>query len=433
MKVNVMQFGVCVGRHQPSIGTDGRMYIFSHRQKFRDVFAKHCCFIGAFFTLYLNRQITHLRALQQLSTGDARMCRYLTFSFLALTYLAGCSDDDSKQSAVLILNDEPPTESSEPEACEKPESVQCEECPVCELADEETDEQMLDTGDTPAEPLSLNLYSDADNLYAWRKTRASLDPDEDVVFYWSGYVYNVMPKDPEEFRRGGSIDFAEPLFRFEGFNVARFAQDGPSNFTMLSREVSVYQDPRTGAIIDCWTNTLRDDRPELRVMHVANDPVNYGVGTVDFVELGDRVSFFRDILLSYRSPLAGDEDYSEYSASDVYQSNELFNFIVSREDLENEDILSAPVEISWTRVGQYLPWMQMGDTTGHLVYHVRGYKVLGGVESLPPRLLNWTRNQAGEEFLTSPAYIPQSYEPNATTWRVFREAVESGDYRSECQ
>ena len=168
-------------------------------------------------------------------------------------------------------------------------------------------------------------------------------------------------------------------------------------------------------------------------MHVANDPVNYGVGETDFVELGDRISFFSDIILSYRSPLAGVAEYEAFSAGDVYQTSELFNYIVARKDLEDERVLSAPVEISWTRVGQYLPWMQMGDTRGYLVYHVRGYKVLGGVDELPGPLVEWTRNVAGEKFLKSPSFIPASYEPNETTWRVFRNALESGDYTPECE
>ena len=119
--------------------------------------------------------------------------------------------------------------------------------------------------------------------------------------------------------------------------------------------------------------------------------------------------------------------------NNLSQRVELFNFIVSRDDLENEDVLSAPVEISWTRVGQYLPWMQMGDRPGHLIYHVRGYKVLGGVSELPGQLLNWTQTVAGERFLRSPEFIPQSYQPNATSWRVFREALDSGAYSAECR
>lgn len=73
-----------------------------------------------------------------------------------------------------------------------------------------------------------------------------------------------------------------------------------------------------------------------------NDPVNFGVGYVNHVELGDRISFFSDVIVSYRSPLAGDPQLSPFSASDVYQSNELFNFIASRKDLENEELDTVP-------------------------------------------------------------------------------------------
>ena len=53
----------------------------------------------------------------------------------------------------------------------------------------------------------------------------------------------------------------------------------------------------------CWENILRPERPVVSVMHVANDPVNFGVGEVSYTELGDRISFFSDVLLSYRYPL----------------------------------------------------------------------------------------------------------------------------------
>ena len=338
----------------------------------------------------------------------------------------GCATDNDTDANVVLIDQAKMMDMEETDNTDTEAAMVCEECPVC---DDDTPAEIVDE----APSRSLNLYQSADNLYAWRKTRASLDPNADVVFYWSGYIYNVMPKDPADYPQRGRIDFGRPLFQFEGFNVARFAQDGPSDYFMLSREVSVYKDPTTGRVLNCWTNPLKVDRPEQRVMHVANDPVNYGVGETDFVELGDRISFFSDIILSYRSPLAGVAEYEAFSAGDVYQTSELFNYIVARKDLEDERVLSAPVEISWTRVGQYLPWMQMGDTRGYLVYHVRGYKVLGGVDELPGPLLEWTRNVAGEKFLKSPSFIPASYEPNETTWRVFRNALESGDYTPECE
>lgn len=298
------------------------------------------------------------------------------------------------------------------------------QCPQCEVCLE-----------TPLEPTTreLNIQQDRDNLYAWRKTRASLNTEEDVVFYWVGYVYNHQAKDPSDFGpTDQNLTFESPLFRFEGFNIARFADDGAGGFVMLSREVSVYQDPNTNEIIDCWRNPLLEESLNVRVMHVANDPVNFGVGYVSHVELGNRISFFSDVLIAYRSPLAGEPQLSPYSASDVYQSNELFNFIASREDLENEALDTVPVEISWTRVGQYLPWMQMGDRSGQLIYHARGYKVLGGVQELPTDLLEWTNDVAGDTYLAAPNSIPEAYTSNATSWRVFKSSIDDGNYTPSC-
>ena len=334
---------------------------------------------------------------------------------------AGCEPAAEDEELVVV---EVPAEAAE-ETPAPPEMAA--QCPPAEPAPME---------EAPAPTPSrraLNLYDRQDNLYAWRKTRGSLNPDEDVVFYWVGSVYNVVAKDPEDYTQRGGITFEEPLFRFEGFNVARIAEVGPDDYMMLSREVSVYQDPRTGRPLDCWRNTLLEGSPKVSVMHVANDPVNFGVGNVEFMELGNRVSFFSDVLLAYRSPLAGNTEYADYSAGDVYQSNELFNFYASRDDLENEDLDSVPVEISWTRVGQYLPWMQMGDLPGQLVYHVRGYKLPNGIDDLPPSLREWTETAAGETFLRAPEEVPLGYSPNATTWRVFKSQFDAGNYTPDCR
>ena len=357
-----------------------------------------------------------------------------TLYILASSVLMSCTKDEDKSSescepVTVTAGSEAGTEANagesagtETEAGMSSSEMMCPECETC--PDQPTEEPRRE----------LDLRTNADNVFAWRKTRASLDPEKNVVFYWVGYIYQINEKDPANFAEGAyNVTFEEPLFRFEGFNVARFAEDGAGGYEMLSREVSVYQDPRTGAIIDCWRNNLHPERPEVRVMHVANDPVNFGVGAVDHIELGDRVSFYSDILISYRSPLAENPSFFDYSASDVYQSNELFNFYASKKDLENESLDSVPVEISWTRVGQYLPWMQMGDRPGKLIYHVRGYKVMNGIEGLPEPLVTWTREVAGEEFLRAPDSAPPGFSPNATSWRVFRDALVNGTYDPACE
>ena len=109
-----------------------------------------------------------------------------------------------------------------------------------------------------------------------------------MVFYWSGYIYNVVDKNPADYQNRGSIDFADPLFPLKVLMSPALLRTARTH-TMLSREVSVYQDPHTGRIIDYWTNTLTEERQDVRVMH-ANDPVNFEARSA--TSLGDRISFF---------------------------------------------------------------------------------------------------------------------------------------------
>ena len=50
---------------------------------------------------------------------------------------------------------------------------------------------------------------------------------------WQGYIYHVEDKDPRQFPRDGyNVNFESPLFKFEGFNIARFAEDGAGGYRM---------------------------------------------------------------------------------------------------------------------------------------------------------------------------------------------------------
>ena len=120
------------------------------------------------------------------------------------------------------------------------------------------------------------------------------------------------------------------------------------------------------------------------------------------------------------------------TAGDVYQGGELFNFFVDRADLEDESLDSVPVEISWTRVGQYLPWMQMGAAPGRLIYHVRGWKLPDGVSGLPQHITDYVNTQGRTEYFEAPDAPPAGFTPNATTWREFASMVTSGEYAPAC-
>ena len=142
---------------------------------------------------------------------------------MVLVLICACTNDDDKATEMCEPevaageNTAGETSGGESSAGSGEGGLSCPEtmCPACDECPE-----------VPMEPprRELNLRLDEDNMYAWRKTRASLDPEKDVVFYWVGYIYQIGEKDPVDYPEGAyNVTFESPLFRFEGFNVARFA------------------------------------------------------------------------------------------------------------------------------------------------------------------------------------------------------------------
>ncbi len=272
----------------------------------------------------------------------------------------------------------------------------------------------------------LDLGTNKGVAEAFARTRGSLDATEEVVFYWFGQIYDRKRSDPTG---DAESEYASPILRFEGFNIGRFEQTANREWEMLTREITVYQD-NAGRIIDCFDNgKVGAEAPEqVRVVHVQNDPVNHVISGADFTELPTHVAWNLDVLLKYASPLPV-ETYPEHSAGNTYETMELFDFFVERSDLEDRQQLSVPAHLSWTRVGQYLPWMKMGQQEGRLVYHAQGFKVMDGYEGLPDELRDWVEDNA-------PAYqhAPETWGwgENMTSWRYFEELASSGSYDSAC-
>jgi hypothetical protein len=255
-----------------------------------------------------------------------------------------------------------------------------------------------------------------DTVDSFVRVRGSLNPTEETVYYFKGAVRAQQPD-----KR------AEKIFDFEGFNVARTVLDENSNWRMLTREVAVYRDPQTGKILETWENPFTGK--DVKVLPVWNDPVNAVLGPkgssspTPVEDLGEEVCYSVDAFLTYPSPLPR-EQYPQYSQSDIYQGAELFNFYAEKDDLADPQASSVSAEISWTRIGPWLPWMQMGDRPGEMVYHTRGYKVPSGVDGLPRELRQFVQER-NPEFL----HAPTEYStPNETSWTYFKKQLESGDY-----
>ena len=254
------------------------------------------------------------------------------------------------------------------------------------------------------------MNSAREKLEAFVKTRANLK-DTDSVFWWTGNVYSFVPGEK-----------GKHLFKFEGFNVARIIEV-EGGYQMLTREAAFYKDPETGEILARWHNPMNNQ--EVEIIHVWNDPVNQeflersarGPFDIPSEDLGNGTTcLYFDALLAYPSPLPRAE-YPQNSQSDLYQGAELFQFFASNDDLESPDLDDIPCAISWTRLGPWLPWMEMGDRPGNVLYQCRGSKLKDGYAGLSDEIRAFVEANA-PEFKTAPETFTT---PNETSWTYFKK------------
>jgi hypothetical protein len=243
----------------------------------------------------------------------------------------------------------------------------------------------------------------------WVKTRSSLDPTQSTFLTWEGSIYAFVPGKKRKL-----------LFKILGMSVSRCipAEDDTWDFT--SRELTYYLDPETREVLHKWENPWIGET--VPVMHVANNPVQgHFKGKFPAPVDGERTTFVFDIFPTYPNPLAEDPKFAQYSPQPIYQAAELFKLTVPTADLFNPELVSvSELQLSWDRIGQWLPWMKMGSTPGSLIYSAYGCKV-NGFSSLPQLFQDEINNRiqiyrnAPESFLdvedmTSWLYFQKNFE-----------------------
>ena len=249
------------------------------------------------------------------------------------------------------------------------------------------------------------------NLDYFVRTAGSKDPNVSSVNYINGSVFAKQP--------GAGL---QKLFNFEGYNINRKVLQSNGSYLSLSCEFVVYRDPVTHIIQKVWINPWSREANEVLAVH--NNPVNalLKLGNVFPTQLisDERVVFNTDVLLEY--PNALDPGlYPKYSAGPVYEAAELFAFFANLTQLTSDTDWSVPMTGTWIRRSQYLPWMEMGNTTGHLYYTTFSwkckYKGLGCVANDIMKII--------DDFYPEYKKAPLADDvPNETSWTVFKATVD---------
>lgn len=257
--------------------------------------------------------------------------------------------------------------------------------------------------------VALDLSDPAQQLEAY--VRANGDTSGRASATWAtGTVYGYVPGEKPR-----------PLFGLEVFGMSRYQRiDG--GYLRLSREVGYYTDLNTGAVLTRWFNPWL--QRDVEVVPIQNDPVNrrFTLQNISFRinATGDDVAMYREVPLRYPNALDR-ANYPLYSSGDFYEAMEMFNTFVRRRDLANSKLTSVPSTGSWTRLGPWLPWMEMGAHQGNLVYHSRSFKPADGLAGMPAWLIEHVRNNH-PKYLDAPSEFTS---PDETSWTFFKKKVDT--------
>ncbi|KAF7729965.1 hypothetical protein EC973_003378 [Apophysomyces ossiformis] len=249
------------------------------------------------------------------------------------------------------------------------------------------------------------------------KVRYCKDREADTFFEWRGSVFAYLPGQPPK-----------KVFECLGMNVSKaYIENG--KLLSTSRELTYFLDPVTHQKLDKWENPWTEEK--LPVIHIANDPVQMALPSNIPLDLrlnphSKIASIVAEVPLFYPNPLATpDGKFDAYDPNKMYQAGEFFTFRCSSEDLEKSVIDN--VDVNWTRMCRFAPFMKMGSSPGYLIFHCTGYKLPNGstYKQLDPLLVNEI-----EQDMVLYKEAPSSYDPNVksvSSWSYFRQHYDRYD------
>jgi hypothetical protein len=133
----------------------------------------------------------------------------------------------------------------------------------------------------------------------------------------------------------------------------------------------------------------------------------------------DVVASPTEIPLFYKNALGG--DYQKFVGG-MYHAMEIFNSFYNAEKLLDDDIKSiGESHGGWTRVAQWLPWMEMGDKPGIMIFNASVFNTFE-LNDVPEKIQN-ILNTRYPEYLNPPPL--DDNRPNETSWTVFKKQLKN--------
>lgn len=274
------------------------------------------------------------------------------------------------------------------------------------------------TATAAKKPPNIDLSTPEGAVTASRKMQCSMKDGQPITYWWIGDMYSRVPGEPDRL-----------LFRAEGMNIRQCdTVTDPkrgTGYRYVSKEILLYEDPVTQKPLATWKNPWTGE--EVKVIHIANDPVNARGPTFPYDKNGQPHKWTGTVLgnhwwttdtvpLFYDNPLQG--GYQDYVGG-KYHAVEMFNSFGDVDDLTSPKTATAQVRVGWTRISGWLPWMKMGDRAGEIYFSAAGEK-LSSWDALPEAFK--TEIRANYPGWVAPPPIDDA-RPNETSWTYFKKLV----------
>jgi hypothetical protein len=267
----------------------------------------------------------------------------------------------------------------------------------------------------------VDLNTPEGAITAQRKIQCSTEDAKPVFYWWKGKVLA---------RRMGEKD--KVLFNIEGMNVRQCVTvDGGKqgkSFKLVSREVLLYLDAKTGQPLETWDNPWTGKT--VKVLQVENDPVNQParfprnkdgkalpwMSRFNHEAREGNWWFSLPFPLYYNNVLGG--DYQKQIGG-IYHATEMFNFFGDLESLTSDSTDSAKAQVGWVRMSDWLPWMEMSGREGVLYMHAAGSKV-SGFDALGDTMKTYINKHA--PLYKAPPPVTDD-RPNETSWSYYKKMI----------
>lgn len=264
----------------------------------------------------------------------------------------------------------------------------------------------------------LDLSTPMGAVIGQRKLSCSTIDGKDVTYHWEGRAYS---------RRMGERD--KHIFDVEGMNIRSCTTvtdpERGTGFKLVSREILLYLDKDTGAVMKSWENPWTGE--EVEVFHVANDPVNFGdyetgrdgkPASSSIRVDGDKYIQTTTVPLFYPNPLGG---AFQSEVGGIYHATEMFNTMGDLESLLSADTTTADALVGWVRVSDWLPWMKMSGREGTIYFHTAGRK-LQNWDQLSP-LMKSEILASYPDYTTAPP--DDDTRSNMTSWKDYKRIMDA--------